>query len=290
MTQFDPPISIRRSIIKRALQEDVGMLGDLTSLACIPSAQRGEGAFVARADGVIAGSALVPEVFAAIDPSVEVAMQVSDGTKVAAGTVLGTVNGPLRAVLMGERTALNLLCHCSGVATLTNRYVERAAVPGSVARIRDTRKTLPGLRALQKAAVRAGGGVNHRESLSDAVLIKDNHLVALGSIRAAVEQSRSLWPTRCIEVECDRLEQVAEAKAVGADLVLLDNMTPEEVVKALEVLGGSPEAEVSGGVNLDTVAAYAATGVAYISIGALTHSAPVLDIALDLRSAEIEHE
>lgn len=281
MSNLDPPISARRAVIANALQEDFGILGDLTSQACVPESQIGNANFVARADGIIAGTRVASEVFAAVDPAVRVEFQVSDGAVVTAEQVVGTVSGSLRSILMAERTSLNLLCHCSGVATLTNRYVVAANVPGSVAQIRDTRKTLPGLRALQKAAVRAGGGVNHRESLSDAVLIKDNHLVALGSVTQAIVKARELWPARTIEVECDRLEQVQEAREAGADLVLLDNMSPAAVVEAVAVLAGGPPAEVSGGVNLETVASYAATGVAYISIGALTHSAPVLDIALD---------
>lgn len=282
MSDVDPPITARHAVITAALAEDFGMLGDLTSLACIPEGQQGSGALVARAPGTVAGTAIASEVFAAVDPTIAVAMLRSDGDAVQRGDVIGTIRGSLRSILMAERTCLNLLSHCSGVATLTRAYVDAAAVEGSVAQIRDTRKTLPGLRALQKAAVRAGGGVNHRESLSDAVLIKDNHLVALGSVTRAVEQARTRWPGRIIEVECDSLEQVAEAKSVGADLILLDNMAPALVQEAVTLLNGTPLAEVSGGVNLDTVAAYAATGVAFISVGALTHSAPVLDIALDL--------
>ncbi|MGB2757603.1 MAG: carboxylating nicotinate-nucleotide diphosphorylase [Acidimicrobiia bacterium] len=282
MSEFDPPVTARRSVIAAALAEDLGMLGDLTSLACIPDAQMGSGTIVARAAGVLAGTVIAAEVFASLDPSVVVSMKLRDGQQVSRGDVIGTLDGSLRSILMGERTCLNLLSHCSGVATLTRMYVDAAAVEGSVARIRETRKTIPGLRALQKAAVRAGGGVNHRESLSDAVLVKDNHLVALGSVTRAVEQSRERWPGRTIEVECDSIDQVAEAKAAGADLVLLDNMAPAMVRDAVALLGGAPLAEVSGGVNLETVAEYAATGVAFISIGALTHSAPALDIALDL--------
>lgn len=282
MSDVDPPVTARSAVIATALAEDFGMLGDLTSMACVPEDQQGSGAVVARAAGTLAGTRIAAEVFAAIDPSVEVTMLLADGHRVQRGDVIGTIRGSLRSILMAERTCLNLLSHCSGVATLTQAYVDAAAVPGSVAQIRDTRKTLPGLRALQKAAVRAGGGVNHRESLSDAVLIKDNHLVALGSVTRAVEQSRTRWPGRTIEVECDSLDQVKEAKAVGADLILLDNMSLAMVQEAVALLDGTPPAEVSGGVNLDTVAAYAATGVAFISVGALTHSAPVLDIALDL--------
>jgi len=197
---------------------------------------------------------------------------------VAAGEQLGRVSGPLRAVLTGERTALNLLCHCSGVATTTHRYVMAAH---GEARVFDTRKTLPGLRAVQRAAVRAGGGFNHRDSLSDAVLIKDNHL-AINGIAKSVERARSCWPGRLLEVECDSLEQVVEARAAGVDRVLLDNMNPEQVRRAVALLEGAVQVEVSGGVTLETITAYAESGADFVSVGALTHSAPVFDIGLDM--------
>ena len=188
------------------------------------------------------------------------------------------VHGPLRSVLTGERSALNFLGHLSGIATLTRAHVDAC---GGRARIRDTRKTTPGLRSLEKAAVRAGGGANHRGNLSDAILVKDNHLRTC-TIAEAVDRARARWPGVVVEVECDTLDQLAEAKAAGADLALLDNMTPDEVAKAVAIAAGSLPLEVSGRVTLDTVAAYAAAGADLISIGALTHSAPVLDIALDL--------
>jgi nicotinate-nucleotide pyrophosphorylase (carboxylating) len=260
------------------LAEDLGNLGDLTSMALIPATDQGTGHFVARSAGVLAGTAAATEVYAQLDPEVRVTWRQADGDEVEAGQEFGWVDGPLRSVLTGERCALNFLGHLSGVATLTRAYV-RAAGPGT--RIRDTRKTLPGLRALQKAAVRAGGGVNHRGGLSDGVLIKDNHL-RLSSIGEAVRRARSRWPGVLVEVECDTLAQVGEAKAAEADLVLLDNMSPEEVAEAAGILGGAIPIEVSGGVALDSVAAYAATGADLISVGALTHSAPVLDVALDL--------
>ena len=274
-----PPPPAVREAVARALAEDLGTLGDLTSTALVPEGASGAGRLVARAAGVLAGTAAATEVYAQVDPSVAVTWRAGDGDAVEAGQEVGRVEGPLRSILTGERCALNFLGHLSGVATLTRAYVN--AVGNHRARIRDTRKTTPGLRALEKAAVRAGGGVNHRGSLSDAVLVKDNHL-RLATIDDAVARARLRWPSATVEVECDTLEQVAEAKAAGADLVLLDNMTPGEVAEAVAVLAGAAPVEVSGGVTLDTVAAYAAAGADLISVGALTHSAPVVDLALDL--------
>jgi nicotinate-nucleotide pyrophosphorylase (carboxylating) len=279
VSAFDPPVSVLRDVVARALAEDLGVLGDLTSSAVIPEGSSGRGAFVARATGVIAGTAAATEVFRQVDERVALSWELEDGARVDAGAGLAAVEGDLRSILIAERSALNLLCHCSGIATLTARFVD--AVSGTGARIRDTRKTTPGLRALEKAAVRAGGGFNHRECLSDAVLIKDNHLAFL-PLRDAVERARDRWPGRIVEVECDSLEQVAEAKAVGPDLVLVDNMTPADVTEAVAVLGGAIPVEVSGGVTLDTVRAYAEAGADFISVGAITHSAPILDLALDI--------
>jgi len=192
--------------------------------------------------------------------------------------LLGHVTGPLRSVLTGERTALNFLCHCSGVATTTHRYV--TASRGNV-RILDTRKTIPGLRAIQRAAVRAGGGFNHRDSLSDAVLIKDNH-VAAGGITKSVERARASWPGRLVWVECDDIDQVIEAREAALDRVLLDNMTPEQIRAAVELLEGAVKVEVTGGITLETIAAYADSGADFVSVGALTHSVVVFDIGLDM--------
>jgi nicotinate-nucleotide pyrophosphorylase (carboxylating) len=244
----------------------------------VPDAAHGTGRFVARAAGVLAGTAAAAEVYAQLDPDVRVTWRKHDGDDLQAGDEFGWVHGRLRSVLTGERGALNFLGHLSGVATLTRAYVQAA---GPRARIRDTRKTLPGLRSLEKAAVRAGGGVNHRGSLSDGILIKDNHL-RVSSITDAVARARQRWPGVVVEVECDTLEQVGEAKAAAADLVLLDNMSPEEVAEAAGILGAAIPIEVSGGIDLASVAAYAAAGADLISVGALTHSAPVLDLALDL--------
>jgi nicotinate-nucleotide pyrophosphorylase (carboxylating) len=281
VSNFDPPLSVVAEVVAVALAEDIGLLGDLTSTACIREDQTTTALLVARDDGVLAGTALVEETFRQVDDGLEVRWNLTDGDAVEPGAEIGEISGSLRSVLTGERVALNFLCHCSGVATLTRRYV-RAARGRS--RILDTRKTLPGLRAVQRAAVRAGGGFNHRESLSDAVLIKDNHLAGLG-IAGAVERARARWPNRVIEVECESLEQVAEAKTVAPDIVLLDNMSPDTVREAVALLGGVARTEVSGTVALDVVAAYAEAGADFISVGALTHSARALDIGLDVVGA-----
>jgi len=278
MTPFDPPRPAVRLLVEEALAEDLGVLGDITSLACIDEGRTAEAVFAARADGVLAGTALATETFRQLDDRVAVQWHLLDGDSMAEGAHLGLVSGPLRSILTGERTALNFLCHCSGIATMTHSYV--MAAHGRV-RILDTRKTLPGLRAIQRAAVRAGGGFNHRDSLSDAVLIKDNHVAANG-IAKSVERARSSWPGRVIEVECDSLEQVIEARDAAVDRVLLDNLTPEQVREAVALLEGAVPVEVSGGVTLETVAAYAESGADFVSVGALTHSAPVFDIGLDM--------
>ncbi len=278
MSALDPPPTAIREIVARALAEDLGILGDVTSLAVIPDDTFGGGAFKARRAGIISGTAAVTEVYRQLDPGVSLTWLVEDGAEVNEGDVLARVEGPLRSILTGERTALNLLGHCSGVASLTRRFVR--TVRGRV-RIRDTRKTIPGLRALQRSAVRAGGGFNHRDSLSDAVLIKDNHLAG-AELEQAVDRARARWPGRIVEIECDTLDQVVRAKAVGVDMILLDNMSPTEVAEAVAFLDGAVYTEVSGGVDLTTVSAYAEAGVDFISIGSLTHSAPSLDVALDL--------
>ena len=278
--EFDPPVTAVREAVERALAEDLGVLGDLTSTALIPADATGTGHFVARSAGVLAGTAAATEVYRQLDGLVRLSWSAADGATVEAGQRIGIVTGPLRSVLTGERSALNFLGHLSGIATLTRAHVE-AAGPEGRSRIRDTRKTTPGLRALEKAAVRAGGGANHRGNLSDAVLIKDNHLRHCG-IAEAVRRARERWPGAVVEVECDTLDQLVEAKAAGADLALVDNMTPDEVAKAAVLADGVLPIEVSGRVTLATVAAYAAAGADLISVGALTHSAPVLDIALDL--------
>ncbi|MCZ7535351.1 MAG: carboxylating nicotinate-nucleotide diphosphorylase [Acidimicrobiia bacterium] len=275
---FDPPAAALRSIVATAIAEDLGVLGDITSIACVGDDETAVARLVSRAEGVIAGCAAVTEVYRQIGPEVAVTWQRTDGDQVEPGDSIGQIAGGLRSILAGERVALNLLSHCSGVASLTRRYVRAAH---GAARIRDTRKTLPGLRSLEKAAVRAGGGFNHRDSLSDAVLIKDNHLGG-HDVRSAIERARARWPGRIVEVECDDAAQVEHAADARPDLILLDNMSPEEVQAAVAVVGGRVPLEVSGGVDLRSVAAYADAGADYIAVGALTHSAPALDIGLDI--------
>jgi nicotinate-nucleotide pyrophosphorylase (carboxylating) len=285
MTDFDAPVVVVRELVARALAEDVGPLGDLTA-SLVPAEARAAVDVVARADGVLAGTACATEVFAQIDPAVRVQWLLDDGDHVAPGTKVGEVSGPLRPVLTGERSALNFLCHLSGVATLTRRFVESA---GPTARVWDTRKTLPGLRAVEKAAVRAGGGVNHRGSLSEGILVKDNHLAGLG-ITEAVRRAHARWPGRAVEVECDRAQQVQEAIAAGASMVLLDNMSPDEVRACVSLARSTAPAgflvEVSGGITLDNVRAYADAGADLISTSMITQSAPALDLAFDLRPEE----
>jgi nicotinate-nucleotide pyrophosphorylase (carboxylating) len=263
------------------LDEDLTPLGDITS-GLLPAGVVGAADFVARERGVLAGVACATEVFAQIDDTVIADWAVTDGADLGAGQVIGHVSGPLSSILTAERTALNFLGHLSGVATLTHELV---VATGGGARIWDTRKTTPGLRALEKAAVRAGGGSNHRGNLSDWVLLKDNHLTVLG-IEDAVRLAHERWPGRTVHVECDSLDQVAQALKAGADALLLDNMTPDEVQAAVELSRQADEPrpllEVSGGVTRETVRAYAQTGADCISVGAITNSAPVLDIGLDI--------
>jgi nicotinate-nucleotide pyrophosphorylase (carboxylating) len=278
MSSFDPPPPVLRALVEFALAEDLGVIGDATSIACIAEDQTAVAFVVAREEGVLAGTAAVTETFRQIDTNLRVEWRVRDGESIDAGMQIAQVDGSLRSMLAGERVALNLLCHASGVASTTRRYVRAAR---GKSRIRDSRKTVPGLRALQKAAVRAGGGFNHRDSLSDAVLIKDNHLAVLGLTRA-VERARARWPTRVIEVECDTLEQVKEARDAGVDLILLDNMSPDDVEGAIKIVDGAAKLEVSGRISLDSIGAYAELGVDYISIGAITHSVRALDIGLDI--------
>jgi nicotinate-nucleotide pyrophosphorylase (carboxylating) len=275
----DPPITAVRDAVARALAEDLEPLGDVTS-ALLPPDQHVTAAFVARADGVVAGRACAVETLRMIDPELLVGWKLDDGSSVGRGDEIGRVSGRLASILTAERTALNFVCHLSGIATLTQQFVR--AVSGRCM-VWDTRKTTPGLRALEKAAVRAGGGRNHRGNLSEWVLLKDNHLAGL-SITDAVARAREMWPGRTVQTEADRIEQLEEAIAAGADIVLLDNMTPDEIGQCVTRRGDRdrPLLEASGGITLDNVAAYAAAGVDLVSIGALTHSAPVLDIALDV--------
>ncbi len=272
------------ALIDRALAEDLQEAGDVTSLATIPEGQRAVADVVARRDGVVAGLAVAEAVFVRLGAA-RAERGAKDGERVRAGDVLMTVEGPVRALLTAERTALNLLTPLSGVATLTARWAE--AVGGTGARVRDSRKTLPGLRALEKYAVRSGGGVNHRMSLSDAALIKDNHVVAAGGVAEAFRAVRERYPDLPIEVEIDRLDQLSPVLDEGAELILLDNFTVEDTARAVHIVKNRAKnrvaLEASGGLTLESARDVAETGVDYLAVGALTHSAPALDIALDLR-------
>jgi nicotinate-nucleotide pyrophosphorylase (carboxylating) len=265
-----------RSVVAAALAEDLMPLGDLTA-ALIPLGTAGRASLVAREPGVVAGQACVIETYSQLDPLVTVTWKLPDGTAFGPGAVLATVAGPLASILTGERTALNFLRHLCGVATTTRAFV---ALAGNV-RILDTRKTTPGLRFLEKSAVRAGGGFNHRGNLSDAVMVKDNHLAGL-SISSAVAAARHTWPGRPVHVECDDLAQFSVALATGADRAMLDNFSVADVAAAVSQGKGTIEIEVTGGVTLDTVAAYAAAGPDFMSVGAITHSAGVIDIGMDI--------
>src|SRR5580704_10643927 len=273
-----------RDAVGRALAEDLGPDGDLTS-ALVPEDVRAQFALRARRAGVLAGRDCATETFLRLDPDIDLRWHAEDGDELAPGATLLELAGRLRPILTGERTALNFLGRLSGVATLTAQFVTAAHESNPSVAVLDTRKTTPGLRLLEKAAVRAGGGTNHRLGLSDALLVKDNHLAGL-SITDAVARARALWPGRGLEVECDSLEQVAEAARAGADAVLLDNMDPATVVEAIGVAHldapGPILTEVSGRMNLATIGAYAAAGPDRISVGALTHSAISLDLGLDL--------
>lgn len=273
---FDAPVAVTRDAVRRALAEDLGPLGDITA-ALVPVDTRATADVVSRAPGVLAGTACATEVFAQLDDAVSVEWVLDDGAALSAGAKVGRVEGPMRSVLTGERTALNFLCHLSGVATATRAFVVAA---GNRTRVWDTRKTLPGLRALEKAAVRAGGGVNHRGSLSEFVLIKDNHLVGIG-VTEAVQRSLARWPGRAVEVECDRIEQVEEAVTAGATMVLLDNMTPDQVRACVALIEGRVIIEVSGGITVENVRSYADAGADLVSTSVITQSAPALDLAFD---------
>ena len=274
------PATVIEPAVKAALAEDLGLAGDVTTDAIVPSAARASGAFVTRRAGVIAGLRVAEAAFRALDPDVTFEIEVRDGAEAAGRTVLARVAGNARALLSAERVALNFLGRMSGIATLTRAYVD--AIAGTKATIVDTRKTTPNLRPFEKYAVRAGGAKNHRAGLFDAVLIKDNHVVVAGGIAAAIAAVRAhVGHTIKIEVEVDTLEQLAEALRQDIDAVLLDNMRPDRLAQAVRMVAGRVVTEASGGVNLDTVRAIAETGVDFISSGALTHSAPVLDIGLD---------
>lgn len=275
---------IIRDIVERALREDLGQ-GDLTTLAAIPAEARSEAHFVFREPGVVCGLPVIRAVFAAVDPALTLAAHLAEGARVQRGAKVATVSGPARGILSGERVALNLLQRMSGIATLTARYVE--AVRGTKARILDTRKTTPGLRALEKYAVRTGGGTNHRHGLYDGVMLKDNHLAMLAAqgvdLAGAVRRAQAaVGPMVRVEVEVESVEQAAIAAEAGATMLLLDNMPPDQLRAAVDVVAGRALLEASGGITLDSIRAVAESGVDYISVGALTHSARALDIGLDM--------
>ncbi|MBX6363819.1 MAG: carboxylating nicotinate-nucleotide diphosphorylase [Gemmatimonadetes bacterium] len=279
----EPPPLLLRGVVEAALREDLGW-GDVTSESLIPADLAAEAVMVARGDGVVAGLPVAREAFHAVDPRLDVELLARDGETVGAGRPLLRVAGRARAILSAERVALNFVQRLSGIATLTARYV--AAVAGTGARIVDTRKTTPGLRALEKYAVRCGGGHNHRFHLGDALLLKDNHRMALAaagvSLIEAVRRARAALPhTVTIEIELDSLDQLEETLAAEPDTILLDNMPPETMAEAVRRIGGRARTEASGGITLETVRRAAEAGVDLISVGALTHSAPAFDVALD---------
>jgi nicotinate-nucleotide pyrophosphorylase (carboxylating) len=270
------------AIVDLALVEDIGT-GDVTTSATVPPGAHAHGVIIAKSDGIISGLDAAAFTFRRVNPMIDFSARVLDGTRVETGNVISEVAGDARSILTAERVALNLLQRLSGVATLTAAYVE--AVAGTSARIVDTRKTTPGMRILEKAAVRDGGGHNHRVGLADGVLIKDNHLAAIGGadrVAKAIRQARERAPhTLKIEVEVTTLDEVREACATGADIILLDNMDLETMHEAVGIIAGRALVEASGGVRLETVRPIAETGVDFVSVGALTHSAPALDISLD---------
>jgi len=283
MTEIDWDDANR--VIQLALEEDLRYGLDATTLATVPERAVATAEITPRSPGVLCGVSVARTAFQRYLPEVEVLREARDGDKAVPGEPALVLAGPTRALLTVERTALNLICHLSGIATATARWVD--AVEGTGAQVRDSRKTLPGLRLLQKYAVRCGGGVNHRMGLGDAILIKDNHVAAAGSVTAALTAARAAAPDLPCEVEVDSFAQLDEVLGLGVELVLLDNFTPEwsaEAVHRRDRAAPRTGLEVSGGLTLDTAAAHAAAGVDYLAVGALTHSAPVLDLGLDLRT------
>ncbi len=277
------PRLIIEPLVRNALLEDLGLAGDITSAAVIPADHRSVVVMAAREPGVIAGLDAADLAFQLVDPAIAMKRHVQDGATVAPGDIIATIEGPSRGLLTAERTALNFLGHLSGIASVTAKIV--AAIAGSKASVACTRKTTPGLRALEKYAVRAGGGMNHRFALYDAVLIKDNHIAVAGSVRDAIRRARQgVGHLVKIEVEVDTLAQLRDVMDEGVDAVLLDNMTPEQLREAVGIVAGRAITEASGRINPQTAAAIAATGIDLISVGWLTHSAPVLDIGLDFES------
>lgn len=277
------PATLISAAIAVALAEDLGLAGDITTDATVAADANADAVIATRQDGVVCGLQLAEAAFRALDADVSFSIEHADGASVRAGDTIATVSGNARAILTAERVALNYMGRLSGIATLTRQYVN--AIAGTNARIADTRKTTPGLRAFEKYAVRCGGGQNHRTGLFDAVLIKDNHIVAAGGLKHAVQSARaSVGHLVKIEVEVDTLEQLEDVLQFDVDAVLLDNMTPAQLRKAVARVGGRCLTEASGGVNLETVRSIAETGVDMISVGALTHSARVLDLGLDFQA------
>jgi len=284
MTLAPLPRLIVEPLVRNALLEDLGLAGDVTTTAVIPAAHRSRVAMVTRQPGVVAGLDASELAFQLVDPSIVMTRHLPDGTRVKPGDVIATIEGPSRGLLTAERTALNFLGHLSGIASVTGGIVE--AIAGTKASIVCTRKTTPGLRALEKYAVRAGGGMNHRFALYDAVLIKDNHVAIAGGIAEAIHRAKAgVGHMVKIEVEVDTLEQLREAMHEGVDAVLLDNMTPDQLREAVDIVGGRAITEASGRITPETAVAIARAGVDLISAGWLTHSAPTLDIGLDWKSA-----
>jgi nicotinate-nucleotide pyrophosphorylase (carboxylating) len=279
-----PQAFLIEPLVRAALAEDLGRAGDLTTDTVVPAAARARGVLNARRAGVVAGLEVAAIAFRLLDPDARIEIARPDGATVRAGERIAAVSGRARGLLSAERVALNFLCHLSGIATATREIVE--TVKGYSARIACTRKTTPGLRALEKYAVRVGGGVNHRFGLDDGVLLKDNHIVVAGGIRAAVETAKAqLGHMVKVEVEVDRIDQLSEVLAAGADAILLDNMTPAQMSEAVGIVGGRAIVEASGRITAETAPAIAATGVDVISCGWITHSAPILDIGLDFEAA-----
>ena len=273
-------VMIDIELVRRALAEDLAGGTDITSVATVSGDEKVVADFTARKSGVLAGVDMAIATLQEVGLS-DITQLLKDGDRIEAGSIILSVRGDTRAILLAERTALNFLGHLGGIATLTDQWV--AAVAGTKTLIRDTRKTTPGLRLLEKAAVVAGGGSNHRLSLSDAALIKDNHIATAGGVVAAFTKVRSAFPDALIEMEVDSLDQLEEVASQSPDLVLLDNMSPDQCKRAVEFVAGRFKLEASGGISLENARAYAESGVDYLAIGALTHSAPVLDIGLDMR-------
>ena len=294
MTSADVDASLRtagldpsqvRALIRLALEEDLDGGVDVTTVSTVPQGQRAVLDLVARATGVVGGVPVAAAVFDEVcGPTCSITPVAADGDHVESGAVVLSIEGPTHGLLQAERPALNLLGHLSGIATATHAWVE--AIAGTGAQIRDTRKTHPGLRKLEKYAVRCGGGVNHRMSLSDAALVKDNHVVAAGGVAAAFDAVRTRFPGVPVEVEVDSLDQLREVLDAGADLVLLDNFTTDQMREAVAITAGRAKLEASGGLSLSVARDVASTGVDYLAVGALTHSAPVLDIGADLRAED----